>query len=270
MEPAPITDKEFAQFQRFLLETAGISLSSAKKALVSGRLVKRVKHHGLRSYGDYYRLLCSAQSSAELQTAIDLLTTNETYFFREPKHFAFLRECLASRARACPPMRIWSAASSSGEEAYSIAMVLAHALGNQSWQVIGTDISRRMVARARTGHYPMERGRHIPQELLVRFCRKGIGSQEGTFLVDRELRSRVHFLEANLTAALPELGSFDVVFLRNVMIYFELATRRNVVRRILPLIAPGGYLVIGHSESLNDVTDAVVPLAPSIYQKACC
>ncbi len=267
MEPASITDKEFAQFRQFLFEAAGISLSPGKKALVSGRLAKRLRFHGLPSYGDYYRLLSSGRAEDELQTAIDLLTTNETYFFREPKHFDFLRERISERVRSSALVRVWSAASASGEEGYTIAMVLAQTLGAKPWEVIGTDISSRMVARARTGHYPMERAQHIPHELLRRYCLKGSGRQAGTLLVSRELRERVRFLEANLNAPLPDLGLFDFVFLRNVMIYFEMETKRQVVRRMLPSIKPGGYLFIGHSETLNEVSDAVKPVKPAIYRK---
>jgi chemotaxis protein methyltransferase CheR len=267
MEPASLTEKEFAQFRQFLFEAAGISLSPAKKALVSGRLAKRLRHHQLPSYGEYYRLLSSGRAQGELQTAIDLLTTNETYFFREPKHFDFMRARLAELGRSPSPVRVWSAASSSGEEGYTIAMVLAQALGSRPWEVVGTDISSRMVARARTGHYPIERARHVPHELLTRYCLKGSGRQEGTLLVTRELRERVRFIEANLNAPLPDLGMFDFVFLRNVMIYFEMETKRQVVRRMLPALKRGGYLFIGHSETLNEVTDAVKPIKPAIYLK---
>jgi chemotaxis protein methyltransferase CheR len=267
MEPASITDLEFAQFQQFLFEAAGISLSPAKKALVSGRLAKRLRHHGLPSYGHYYQMLRSGRANDELQTAIDLLTTNETYFFREPKHFDFMRARVSELGRNPGIVRVWSAASSSGEEAYSIAMVLAQAQGAKPWEVVGTDISSRMVVQARKGHYPMERARHIPPDLLRQYCLKGIGKQAGTLLVARELREHVRFLEANLNAPLPDLGVFDFVFLRNVMIYFEMETKRQVVRRLLPLIKPGGYLFVGHSETLNDITDAVKPIKPAIYRK---
>ncbi len=267
LDAAPLTDKEFAQFRQFLLDAAGISLSSAKKSLISARLHKRLQHHRLRRYGDYYELLSSGKAPDELQTAIDLLTTNETYFFREPKHFEFLREHLRCATPAAGTLRIWSAASSTGEEAYTIAMVLAQTLGARPWEVVGTDISSRVLARARSGHYPMERAKHIPHELLERHCLKGTGAQAGTFLIGRALRSRVQFHHANLNAPLPALGSFDFVFLRNVMIYFDAGTKQALVRRLLPHIKPGGHLLVGHSESLNGITDAVQPVATSIYRK---
>ncbi|HEY8974053.1 MAG TPA: protein-glutamate O-methyltransferase CheR [Burkholderiaceae bacterium] len=264
-----ITDTEFTRFQRFIYDAAGITLSPAKKALVCGRLSKRLQANRLESFGAYFELLSSGRASDEVQTAVDLLTTNETYFFREPRHFELLRE-LATQARDRPqPLRVWSAASSSGEECYSIAMVLADCLdaSQTSWDILGTDISTRVLRRARTGHYPLERTRNIPPAYLKRFCLRGHGEQEGTLLVERALRSRVNFAQVNLNTDLPRLGTFDVVFLRNVMIYFNGDTKRQVVARVLSALKPGGHLFIGHSESLNDISTAVDQLAPSIYRK---
>jgi chemotaxis protein methyltransferase CheR len=262
-----ISDIEFGHFQRFIFEAAGITLSNAKKSLVSGRLAKRLHACRLTSYGDYFRLLMSGESPAELQTAVDLLTTNETYFFREPKHFQFLRSVIASAAPRAEPFRVWSAAGSSGEEAYSIAMVLEDCLPGPGWEVISSDISARVLERARTGHYPMERLTNFPTGYLQRFCLKGQDTQEGTLLIDRKLRSKVRFLQVNLNAALPPLGAFDVIFLRNVLIYFSLETKRKVVARVLTALKPGGWLLIGHSESLNEVSEAVELAAPAIYRK---
>lgn len=266
-----ITDTEFGHFQRFIFEAAGITLSSTKKALVSGRLARRLKECQVGNYGEYFALLRSGQAQAEVQTAVDLLTTNETYFFREAKHFGLLRELATAAASRSQPLRVWSAASSTGEEAYSIAMVLADCLGtgqgDTSWEVMGSDISLRVLERARAGHYALERTRHIPPAYLKRFCLKGMGPQAGTLLVDRSLRSRVQFMQINLNTALPRLAAFDVVFLRNVMIYFNGDTKREVVARLLATLKPGGHFCIGHSETLNDISTAVQPVAPSIYRK---
>ena len=261
-----LSDQEFGHFQRFIFDAAGITLSPAKKALVCGRLDKRVHARQLSSFDEYFRLLKGDSDPVEVQTAIDLLTTNETNFFREPKHFEMLR-AVASQPQAAAPFRVWSAASSSGEEAYSVAMVLADCRGERPFEVVGTDISTRVLARARTGHYPDQRTRQIPMHYLKRFCLKGQGKQAGTLLVARELRQKVRFLQANLNDRLPDLGSFDVVFLRNVMIYFNGDTKRQVVARILSTIKPGGYLYIGHSESLHEISTAVVQVAPSVYRK---
>jgi chemotaxis protein methyltransferase CheR len=262
-----ITGTEFAQFQRFIYDAAGITMADAKKALVTGRLTKRLAVHGLDSFGAYFKMLKSGLHPDEVQMAVDLLTTNETYFFREIKHFEFLRtQALAARSRP-QPFRVWSAASSSGEEAYSVAMVLADCMQTTPWEILGTDISTRVLDGARRALYSMERGRHIPPDYLRRFCRKGTGSYEGQLLVDRGLRSKVTFRQVNLNAALPELGQFDIVFLRNVMIYFNNETKREVVARVISTIKPGGYFCVGHSESLNDITQAVKLVAPAIYRK---
>lgn len=262
-----LTDREFSQFQRFIYDAAGIFMANGKQALVSGRLAKRLAHYQLSSYSDYLRLLQSRDQADELQMAVDLLTTNETYFFREPKHFALLRELALDAKAKGRPMRVWSAASSSGEEPYSIAMVLADVMGEAAWDVLGTDISTRVLERARSGHYPLERTSQIPPAYLKRFCLKGQKQEEGTLLIERSLRARVQFQHLNLVQPLPKIGSFDLIFLRNVMIYFNLETKRQVVARLLAQLKPGGHFFIGHSETLNDISDAVVPVAPSIYRK---
>lgn len=267
MQAIAITDAEFAQFQRFIYDAAGITMADAKKALVIGRLGKRLALHELDSFGAYSKLLKSGLHPDEVQMAVDLLTTNETYFFREIKHFEFLRtQALKERSRP-QPFRVWSAASSSGEEAYSVAMVLADCMQTTPWEILGTDISTRVIDGARKALYSMERGRHIPPEFLKRFCRKGEGPYEGQLLMERSLRSKVTFRQVNLNAALPELGQFDIVFLRNVMIYFSNDTKREVVARVISTIKPGGYFCVGHSESLNDITQAVKMVAPAIYRK---
>jgi len=263
----PITDKEFSQFQQFIFDAAGITLPNSKKILVSGRLTRRLHAHNLDTFTQYLALLGSGERTDEVQRAVDLLTTNETYFFRETKHFDFLRaQATAARGRL-DPFRVWSAASSSGEEAFSIAMVLADVLGDVPWEVIGSDISTRVLAGAQRALYTMERGRHIPPEYLKRFCMKGQDEFEGSFLIHRALRNRVKFRQVNLNDTLPDLGTFDIIFLRNVMIYFSDDTKRQVVARLLSPLKKGGYFLVGHSESLNDISSAVQPIAPSIYRK---
>ncbi len=267
MDMLAITDQEFTQFQHFIFEAAGITLSSSKKALVSGRLAKRLQYCQLNSYSAYFKLLTSGHAADEVQTAVDLLTTNETYFFREPTHFEFLREQALAASSRSQPFRVWSAASSTGEEAYSIAMVLADCLISTPWEIVGSDISSRVLQGACSGHYALQRTRNIPPAYLQRFCLKGIGPQQDTLLIERSLRSKVRFIQVNLNTTLPDLGLFDMIFLRNVMIYFNGETKRQVVARVLSLLKPGGHFCIGHSESLNDITNAVQSLSPSIYRK---
>lgn len=267
MSPSAISDQEFAQFQRFIFEAAGITMAPSKKALVSGRLSKRLQHHSMQSYGEYFKLLSSGEEPGESQFAVDLLTTNETYFFRENKHFDLLRKVALEARQRSQAMRVWSAACSTGEEAYSIAMVLADVLEERPWEIKATDISTRVLQKARYGHYPMERTGAIPPQYLQRFCLKGMDHYTGTLLVQKKLRKRVQFMEMNLNTALPQLGSFDVIFLRNVLIYFSADTKREVVARVAAQLKPGGYLFIGHSESLNDINSDVAMVAPSIYRK---
>jgi chemotaxis protein methyltransferase CheR len=264
---AQISEREFQAIRAWLRGAAGISLSDQKKALVVGRLASRLRHYGLDSYGRYFELLQDRSRPDELQIAVDLLTTNETHFFREPKHFDFLRDKILPRHPAGRMFRAWSAASSSGEEPYSIAMTLAESLGEAPWEVVASDLSSRMLARAETGHYAMTRAKTIPRSHLSKYCLKGVGPQAGTFLVDPGLRSRVRFMQVNLVGPLPRLREFDLIFLRNVMIYFDAPTKRDVVARLIPHLARGGHIVVGHSESLNGVSDALKSLQPSIYRR---
>jgi chemotaxis protein methyltransferase CheR len=261
----PLDDGEFRAIRVFLFDAAGISLSDAKKALVGARLGKRLRAHGLGSYTAYLQLL--RYDGAERQIALDLLTTNETYFFREPQHFEFLQDQVLPQHRRGDTFRVWSAAASSGEEPYSIAMLLDDKLGKSPWEVVGTDISTQMLGQCRLGRYTLERARNIPKEYLRKYCLKGTGPEEGFLLVERGLQARLRFVHANLNGTLPDVGKFDVIFLRNVMIYFETATKSSLVARLLGHLRPGGWLFIGHSECMHGVNDTVRQLRPAIYQK---
>lgn len=260
-----ISDVEFRLFQRLMFDEAGVTLSPTKKALVSGRLAKRLQACGCPTFADYHRLI--GRDADERQQAIDLLTTNETYFFREPKHFHFIREQILPAHPKGKPFRVWSAACSSGEEVYSIAMTLADTLGDQPWSITGSDLNTEVLTKARAGHYGLGRTQGIPQKSLQQYCLKGKGSQAGTFLVGRELRSRTEFHQVNLNAPMPKLEPFDLVLLRNVMIYFSQETKAEVVHRVIGLLKPGGYFFIGHSESLHGIADGLEAVRPSIYRK---
>jgi chemotaxis protein methyltransferase CheR len=263
-----ISDQEFGLFQRLIYKLAGISLSDAKRVLLVGRLGRRLRFHGLANYSQYYRLLSSGQCPDEVQLMVDLLTTNETYFFREPEHFDFLRDVIAKEGRPTQTFRIWSAASSSGEEAYSMAMVLAEHCAGGSWEVFGSDISLTILAKAQAGLYPLERTTGIPRQLLGKYCLKGVRSQAGKLLMDASLRQHVSFAQVNLTQPISGIGEFDVIFLRNVMIYFDIETKRRVVANMLPSLKPNGYFVVGHSESLNGICDRLKVIRPTIYRKS--
>ncbi|MBL8397727.1 MAG: protein-glutamate O-methyltransferase CheR [Candidatus Accumulibacter sp.] len=268
MHPLAITDQEFILFQRLIYKIAGIDLADSKKVLLVGRLQRRLREHQFTSFSQYYRLVSSGQNQQELQTMVDLLTTNETYFFREPRHFDYLRQEILARRPRNDRFRVWSAASSTGEEAYTLAMILAEALPAAPWEVFGSDISTQVLAKARAGLYSLERTQGIPPELMRKYCLKGVRSNEGTFLVSPELRERVTFDQINLTQPIPRhIGPFDVIFLRNVMIYFDAETKRKVVAHLLPHLASGGHFIVGHSESLNTITDQLVAVQPTIYRK---
>ncbi len=260
-----LQDSEFALFQKMIFQTAGIHMSEAKKPLVSGRLARRLSHLGLKSYGDYFQLL-QGEGEGELQLAIDLLTTNETFFFREQKHFDFLCEHVLPDWRT-GPRRVWSAASSSGEEAYTVAMLLAEHAPTDNWEIVGTDISTRVLSTARVGRYPIQRAGNIPGRYLSKYCLRGVGSQEGHFIVAPQLRNRVQFVHGNLMHDLAKYGTFDVILLRNVLIYFNPETKRQVVSRVIRQLKPGGYLMVGHSESLNGIVSEVRSVVPSVYRK---
>ena len=268
MSDARITDQEFALFQRLIYKLAGISLNDTKKDLLVGRLGKRLRHFQLPSFASYYRMLSTGAHPDEVQVMVDLLTTNETYFFREPNHFDFLRNEIVPRCNNRSPLRVWSAASSSGEEAYSIAMLLAETLGGAPWEIVGSDICTRVLARAVTGHYGLARTEGIPPDYMRKYCLKGVRSQAGTFLIAPELRQRTSFHQINLMHPIEaDIGDFEVIFLRNVMIYFDPETKARVVHNLLPRLKPGGHLIIGHSETLNGITDRGVSVEPTIYRK---
>jgi chemotaxis protein methyltransferase CheR len=256
---------EFAWLRNFLLSTTGIDLRPGKEAMVMARLDRRMRHHGLHRYGDYLHLIADGDRE-EAQIAIDLLTTNETYFFREPAHFDYLRQLAARARRTAEPFTVWSAAASTGEEAYSVAMTLADSLPpGKDWSVLGTDISTRVLDVADGAVYPITATRHIPPDLLRRHCLRGRGPQEGLLAIDPQLRSRVTFRHANLMELPVGLGPFDVILLRNVMIYFNPETKRDLVTRITPLLRPGGHLIVSHAETLNGFAGRLRLVSPSIY-----
>ena len=263
-----ISRAEFAEFQQLIYQIAGISLPDSKQVLLVGRLSKRLRALGLHSFGDYFRLVTSGSAPDELQTMVDLLTTNETYFFRESAHFEFLARQVLPHRTPGRSFDIWSAASSTGEEIYTLAMVLADELGvDAAWTVLGSDISQRVLQVAARGIYWLEKTRGLPDTYLRKYCLKGVRSQEGSFRIAPELRVHTRFITVNLNSTLPDIGPFDVIFLRNVMIYFDNDTKRQVVERLVPHLRPGGYLIVGHSESLNGIATVLRSVKPTIYQR---
>lgn len=266
---ASLGDEELVQFQALFKQHIGLHLTREKKALLVSRLARRLTELRVASFGEYHRLITASGqwAASELQYAIDLITTNETRFFRDAVHFDFLRERCRTHTGKERPFHVWSAASSSGEEAFSLAMVLDDTLGDAPWHVLGSDISQRMLHKARRALYPLERSRQIPLEYLKRYCLRGQYEYEGQLLVERSLRERVSFVRMNLTALPDALGPFDVIFLRNVLIYFDLATKNKVIEAVLRSLRPGGYLVLGLAESLQGVAVEMENIMPAVYRK---
>ena len=253
-----------------------IQLGKNKQALVAGRLGKRLRQLGLDSFEKYCELLDSTGGPQELGPLVDLISTNHTHFFREIQHLDFLRdhilgESVPKLVRRGETFRFWSAACSSGEEPYTVAIVLAeHARkhGSYHWQIEASDISSRVLERARQGIYPAERVKLPEPELLQRYFQKGTGSHAGFYRVKEALCQAVKFHRLNLLQATYLVApSQHVVFCRNVMIYFDGPTQQELVNKLIAQLAPGGYFVVGHSESLLGVKHALRTVKPGIYQK---
>lgn len=263
-----INSLEFEQLRKLLYTHSGISLASNKVALAQNRLSRHVYGSGYASLSAYLKRI-AAGDTRELQMLIDLLTTNETSFFREPRHFDFLRELVTRRPPAGRAFRVWSAACSTGEEPYSLAMTLMDTLGTQTaWEVVASDISARVLATAQSAHYAMERATTIPPALLKKYCLKGVRAQAGSLLIAPEIRQRITFRRINLVEPLPgELGQFDVILLRNVLIYFDNSTKKKIVSSLVNHLYPEGHFLTSHTESLYEITDLLKSVKPSVYRK---
>ncbi len=260
-----ITDKEFKSFQSFIFDEAGISMADSKKQLVLNRLSKRLRHYRMTRFRDYFDLVHKPEYASEKQMLIDLLTTNETYFFREPKHFEFLDEAILSSFKG-RQFRCWSAACSNGAEPYTLGMVIDHKLGPGRWEILATDISSRILQEAAQATYSMQESEKIPRNLLIKYCLKGVRAQQGVMQIDKKIINSIKFQHMNLNGRIPEVGKFDLIMLRNIMIYFDLETKRTLVDELISKLHPGGYLIIGHSETLTAVTDKLKMIKPSIYR----
>ena len=265
MQAELISNAEFDQIRRFFQQESGICLADTKRSLVSGRLAGRLRALKLASFNAYLSFITKPGNELEKQMAVDLLTTNETYFYREPKHFAFLQNVLAQWQGEKAPL-IWSAACSSGEEPYTIAMLMAEIYGSRPWQVLASDISMRMLESARTGLYPLSRAKELPLQLLKKYCLKGYGDFEGYLLIDDRLKQHVHFAQRNLMEPQQLENKADMIFLRNVLIYFDNKTKAQILNNLSRCLKPDGLLFIGHSESLHGITDHFIAIKPALYR----
>lgn len=262
-------DNTFRAIAELMHSSIGLSFAAHKKPLVASRLAPRLQRLGIDGYEDYLALIAGDDDQGEFQVAVDLLTTNETYFFREPAHYQLLEQELVRNRRAS--LRVWSAASSFGDEAYSTAMLLADLQTQgrigEDWSILGTDISDRVLRSASQAIYPQERLRNVTPERLKRYCWRGEGEAEGLSQIQPKLRERVRFGQLNLCVPIDNIGPFDVVFLRNVLIYFDPPTKAEVVDRVLTQLRPDGILFLGTAEGRVPCRTPLKVLAPGAFRK---
>lgn len=268
----PFSDEDFAEICTLIHRELGIHLTPAKRELVYGRLVRRLRALGLPDFRSYCRLLDETPET-ELRELGNAISTNMTSFFRGPAQFALLREqvwpALRARYRAQRWLRIWSAGCASGEECYSIAACLLAAepaLAQWNWRILATDIDERCLHQGREGSYPIDQWHGLP-ESARRFFLRGRGRHAGQMRASRQLRQRITFRYLNLMGEWPMHGPLPLIFCRNVIIYFDKPTQRRLVARIAALQPPGGYLFLGQSESLLGVSEDYRPVGQSIYQR---
>jgi chemotaxis protein methyltransferase CheR len=270
-----VTPALFRKFQKLVYSETGIWLGSSKTALLCGRLYRRVMTLGISTLEQYFECVSAPEGQEEFGRMIDALTTNETRFFREPKQFDFLVERLipqwqrhAAEGRRSKRVRIWSAGCSSGEEPYSIAMLLAKYLqAEDGWDVrlLATDISNRVLEKACKGIYDLERSKDIPKDLLRRFMLRGFNDCQGQMKVQVGIQQMVEFRYLNLSQPYVVQGPYDLILCRNVLIYFDTASKRKVVANLVSHLAAGGFLFVGHAENLASLSQRMKSIEPSIY-----
>ena len=267
--------EEFHLFQVLVLRESGIHLGEKNRAMLVSRLWKRLRALELNSFSSYYRRVKA--DPEELVRMLDCICTNETHFFREPAAFECLRQHVFSEWRAgaeanerSRTLRVWSAGCSTGEEPYSLAMALLSEFPlSDGWnvEVLGTDLSTKVLARASTGIWPAEKIKGVPPEYQHKYLLKGFGPDKGKIKAVDELRWVVRFQRMNLNQEpYPISGPFDLIFCRNVIIYFRWETKLKVVNRLGKFLAPNGYLFLGHAESLHGVTDKLESVAPKVFR----
>ncbi|MFD2197574.1 CheR family methyltransferase, partial [Halomonas beimenensis] len=260
-----LTDADFARIRQLIYQRAGIVLAEHKREMVYSRLAKRLRHHGLIRFSDYLARLERQPEAKEWEAFTNALTTNLTAFFREAHHFPLLADHVRGRRG---PVRVWSAAASTGEEPYSIAMALTEALGSRGGEaeVVATDIDTEALEKARVGVYSMEQIHKLDEGRIKRFFQRGRGRHEGLARVRPELKAMVAFEPLNLLApSWPVKGPFDAIFCRNVMIYFDKETQARILERFAPLLKPDGLLFAGHSENFSYTTDAFRLRGQTVY-----
>ena len=261
-----LSDQQFIKISKLVYQLCGIHLKSGKEALVRARLMKRLRSLNLKSFDEYLKLIESKDGIHELGKMIDVISTNKTSFFREQPHFNYLRETLLPNLKAWK-LRFWIAACSSGEEAYSLAITLLEHLDNidsRDVKILATDISTIVLAKARQGIYT---DRHdLPPGISNKYFTK-ISDAPPTFQITQKVREIVRIARLNLIEKWPMQGPFDVIFCRNVMIYFDRGTQERLVNRLWELLGPDGHLFVGHSEGLSAIKHKFHYVGPAIYKK---
>ena len=266
-------ETEFDFIRGLVYKHSRINLGPDKRELVSARLGKRLRATKLTSVTDYCQFLKAQPTGEELAHLIDAISTNHTFFFREIQHFDFLRETvlpeLTARHPQWPGLNVWSAACSSGEEPYSIAMLLDENLDEtRPWKIEATDISKRILDKARAGIYRHETVGKLEVGRINRHFQRGHGPQHGNYRVKPKLQAGINFHHLNLLEGLPPFDhSFHVIFCRNVMIYFDRATQEELVQKLTRQIVPGGYLFVGHSENLTGIRHSLQSVRSAIYRR---
>ncbi len=269
-----VTEAQYQKLAQLVYRLAGIHLGESKKELLRARLAKRLRHLGCRDVKDYILRLESDSSGQELVSFLDVITTNKTDFFREPQHFEFLaREILPKLDKLCgpgTPLRIWSAACSTGEEPYTLAMVLKE--NGSLWErrgvfLLASDLSTKVLEQAKRGVYANERVADLPRQILTRYFQRGTNAWEGHVRIRPDLRQMAQFKRINLMDDFESEKSFHLIFCRNVMIYFDKPTQERLVEKFFHCLVPGGYLFVGHSESLTGIRHRLGFVRPAVYRR---
>jgi chemotaxis protein methyltransferase CheR len=266
----PLTPDEFDRISTMLLEQSAIVLKRGKEGLVRSRLARHLRRLGMQSYTEYLTAVAADATGGERSQMIDALTTNKTSFYREGAHFEFLRATVLPALFASrKPVRIWSAGCSSGEEPYTLAMLLHEVVrdpAQQGARILATDLSSRVLAMARAGTYTESATTDLPWA-TDRYFTRVAGSADRTVRVNDQLRALVRFARLNLMDRWPMERGFQVIMCRNVMIYFEKDVQGRLVDRFWDLLAPGGHLFVGHSESLTSLKHRFRYVQPAVYVK---
>jgi len=268
-----ISDNNFRRFSKLIHESCGINLHDGKKELVRARLGKRMRKIGCNSFNKYFHIIKDDPTGEELVKMLNAVSTNLTSFFREERHFQFMKEKVFPlyEKNKSESLRFWSAGCSSGEEPYSLAIWIRDNLsenGSTDIKIIATDISTKVLSLADRGVYTAKTVQKIPIHQLRKYFRRGVNSQKGFYQVKREIKDLVEFQRLNLTATFNFGFRFDLILCRNVMIYFNKETRETLIQRATDCLQDGGYLMVGHAESLTGINHGLKYIQPSIYQKA--